>query len=297
MNLTKAANNCLRRLTALPLVIATICATICGLTACSGKYLVRTYPSGAKVYTRDLASNEKKLIGISPVQLPEDSKLGDVFFLVFEKQSYKPKEVLVRVNEGESLTVSSRLDPASPGDSATDGGDKKDDKPPGGKPEEKPKKDELQAIVEDLKLRVALLENTVSFYKDAMFSERYKGNGQAKFDRDRGDKVVENLFKAQQLIVNGKYDDALKLIDGALEQDEYLSNAWLLKGSLKFLQKDYKGARLAWERCLKMDPYNKVAYTYLNKVYEKLGLGSLPPTPAAMRYPAAQIEIEKQSKR
>lgn len=33
------------------------------------------------------------------------------FFLVVEKQNYRPKEILVRASEGETLAISAKLDP------------------------------------------------------------------------------------------------------------------------------------------------------------------------------------------
>jgi tetratricopeptide (TPR) repeat protein len=263
--------------------------------ACSTRYLVKTYPAGAQVYTRDLSSNEKKLVGTTPVEIEGDAKLGDVFFVVVEKQNYKPKEILVRATEGETLAINAKLDPMTTEElaSAATLAEKKkeDDKKPEQQPPQDPKKQE--DLVEELKMRVALLENTTSFYKDAMFSARFMGNGQAKFDRDRNDQVVENMFQAQQAIAAKDFVKANKLIDDTLERDEYLSQAWLLKGSLRYLQSDFEGAKVAWERCLKIDPYDKIAYTYLGKVYEKIGLPKLNRPAAAMRYPASLVDIEK----
>jgi tetratricopeptide (TPR) repeat protein len=264
--------------------------------ACSTRYLVKTYPAGAQVYTRDLSSNEKKLVGTTPVEIEGDAKLGDVFFVVVEKQNYKPKEILVRATEGETLAINAKLDPMTTEElaSAATLAEKKkeDDKKPEQQPPQDPKKKQ-EDLVEELKMRVALLENTTSFYKDAMFSARFMGNGQAKFDRDRNDQVVENMFQAQQAIAAKDFVKANKLIDDTLERDEYLSQAWLLKGSLRYLQSDFEGAKVAWERCLKIDPYDKIAYTYLGKVYEKIGLPKLNRPAAAMRYPASLVDIEK----
>lgn len=262
--------------------------------ACSTRYLVKTYPAGAQVYTRDLTSNEKKLVGTTPIELEGDAKLGDVFFVVIEKQNYKPKEILVRATEGETLAINAKLDPMTADEiNAAALADKKkeDDKKPEQSPQDQKKK--MDDLIEELKMRVALLENTTSFYKDAMFSSRFMGNGQAKFDRDRNDKIVDNMFQAQQAISAKDYAKANQLIDDALERDEYLSQAWLLKGSLRYLQNDFAGAKQAWERCLKIDPYDKVAYTYLGKVYEKMGMPKLDRPAAAMRYPASLVDIEK----
>lgn len=271
------------------------------VTACSGKYAVKSYPTGAKVYIKDIQSQEKKLLGISPLSIQEESKLGDVFFLIFEKQNYHTKEVMIKVNEGESVSVATRLDPLSDEErKAADlaANEKKEDpqqpKPQDQKKPEDKKMEELMAEVQELKLRVALLENTASFTKDALFSPRLAG-GMPGTDRDRSDRVVGLVFSGQQAIVKGKYEEALKEIDKALQIDEYSNNAWLLKGSVKYLQKDFEGAKVAWERTLKLDPYNKVAYQYLSDVYKRLNLPPLPKTGSEMRYPASAVEIEKRN--
>jgi len=133
-----------------------------GQFACSTKYTVKTYPAGAQVYTRDLVSNEKKLVGVSPVEIAGEAKLGDVFFLVVEKQNYKPKEILVRASEGETLSINAKLDPMTPDEieAAKPIAKKDDDKkdPPQPPQDPKKKKDkELEDLIEELKLRVALL--------------------------------------------------------------------------------------------------------------------------------------------
>ncbi|ASD65029.1 tetratricopeptide repeat protein [Bdellovibrio bacteriovorus] len=275
---------------------------IFAFTACAGKYSVKSYPAGSKVYIKDVQSQEKKFLGIAPLQVQEESKLGDVFFLIFEKQNYRTKEVMVKVNEGESIAVATRLDPLTDDEKkAEELAANEEKKPDQQKPEDKNKKpedkkmEELLAEMQELKLRVALLENTSSFYKDALFSPRLSG-GMPSVDRDRADKVVGLVFQGQQAIMKGDYQKALDQIDKALQLDEYSNNGWLLKGSVKYLMKDYQGARLAWERTLKLDPYNKVAYQYLSDVYKKLNLGPLPTNGTEMRYPASNVEIEERKK-
>jgi tetratricopeptide (TPR) repeat protein len=265
------------------------------LSGCASHYTVKTYPAGAQVYTRDLSTNEKKLVGVSPADISGEAKLGDVFFVVVEKQNYKTKEILVHASEGETLTINAKLDPMNTEELAAL--DKKGDeeKKPEQQPPQDPKKKEkdLEALIEELKMRVALLENTTTFYKDAMFSARFSGNGQAKFDRDRNDQIIQTMFEAQQAITSRDYARANTLIDTAIEKDEYLAQAWQLKGSLRYLQGDFKGAKTAWERCLKIDPYDKIAYSYLGRVHEKLGIPRLDKPAAAYRYPASIIDIEK----
>lgn len=268
------------------------------LSACAGKYRIKSYPPEAKVYIKDINTNEKKLIGTTPVEISEDKKLGDVFFLVLEKDNYKPKDIMLKINEGESFSVSTRLDPLIPGSSDASNiakGDEKD-KPPEGSPkkDDAPPKDWQQEIA-DMKLRVALLENTTAFYKDALFSSRLAG-GLPSADRDRKEKVVGLVFEAQQSVARKKYTVALSSLDRAIQLDEYATNAWLLKGSVNFLLKDYEAAKIAWERTLKLDPYNKVAFRYLNSVYKQLKEVPLTENAAELRQPAYTLEIDRRNK-
>jgi tetratricopeptide (TPR) repeat protein len=245
---------------------------------------------------KDIRTSEKRLIGTTPTQIEEDPKLGEVFFLVLEKENYKPKEIMVKVNEGESLSVAARLDPlvASEQTEANAEAKKDDQKPQGSPNKDQPPKDWQQEIA-DLKLRVALLENTASFTKDALFSSRLAG-GLPSNDRDRKENVVNFVFQARKAIMKGSYEDALAQIDKALQLDDYSVHAWLLKGSAKYLKKDYPGAKVAWERTLKLDPYNKTAYSYLNNVYKILKMEPMVDSPDQLRYPAAANEIDRRNK-
>lgn len=284
--------------------------TVLMLSGCAGKYLVKTYPAGAKVYTQDIETKDKKLIGLSPVRITEESQLGDVFFLVLEKENYKTKSVMVRVNPGESLAISTQLDPktseeieASKNLAQGENEDNQDQPPSSPPPDDKKddkeslaKMEELKEEMADLNLRVALLENTTSFYKDAMFSSRFDGNGSAAFDRDQNNNVIELMFQAQQAIRSNQLEKATNYVDQAIASDAYVTNAWLLKGSISYLQKNYENAKKAWERSLKLDPYNKMALRYLNGVYKKLGQRELLKKPGKLRQPAALRELESKKR-
>lgn len=256
--------------------------------------MIKSFPSDARLYIKDIRTNEKKLIGNTPTQITEDPKLGEVFFLVMEKENYKPKEIMVKINQGESLAVSARLDPLLPGDGdAQNLAQKKDpEKPQPGSPKKDDELKDWQKEFEDIKLRVALLENTAVFTKEALFSPRLAG-GMPSSDRDRKESVISLVFEAQRAITGGKYDEALRHIDKSLQIDEYSTNAWLLKGSAKYLKKDYEGARIAWERTLKLDPYNKAAFRYLNSVYKILNVEPMQESPAELRSPATTLEINR----
>lgn len=269
------------------------------LCGCSGKYMIKTYPADAKVYLKDFKTNEKKLVGQTPATINEDANAGDVFFLVLEKENYKPKEIMVKVNQGESLVVSATLDPLigadADGNKMADA-DKKDDKPQPGQPKKDDPPKDWEKEIMDMKLRIALLENTTSFYKDALFSPRLAG-GPGPADRDRRENVTSLIFQAQQGISGGKPQEALAKIDRALQLDEFSSQAWMIKGSIKYLMKDFEGAKLAWEQSLKLDPYNKNLFKYLNTVYKLLNQEPMPEDPAALRFPASTIDLNRRNKK
>lgn len=264
---------------------------------CAGKYIVKSYPADAKLFIKDIRSNEKKLIGNTPTEIEGDGKLGEVFFIVLEKENYKPKEIMVKVNEGESLSIAARLDPLTASDIDNQNLAKKDDEKKGqGSPNKEKEPTDWQKEFEEIRLRVALLENTSNFTKEALFSPRLAG-GLPSQDRDRKERVIGHVFDAQKAIRSGKLFEAQKEIDLALQLDDYSTNAWLLKGSVSYLKKDYATARQAWERTLKLDPYNKAAFRYLNSVYKMMNVQPLAETAAELREPASTLEIKRREEK
>jgi len=262
-------------LASLPLLLSSACAT---------RYNVKSFPEGATVFVKDLITQEKKLVGQTPLTLKKTKEMGEVFFFTIEKDNFVSKQILMTSKDGENLTLSVILDPATDAtkdklaDKDKDKGDQK-----GQSPEDKKKEDAMK----DLNLRIALLENTVAMQKDALFSGRYNGSGgPARFDRGQNDDIVDHLFKAQQLVMLKKYPDAQNEVDQALLIDEYLPQAYLIKGTIFYVNKDYKQAKIAWERCLKVDPYNAQAYNYLRLVDKKLAVAMPPDRPSMLRAPA-----------
>lgn len=254
------------------------------MSGCATRYTVKSFPEGATVYVKDLVTQEKKLVGQTPLTLKKTKEMGEVFFFSFEKDNFQPKQILMTPKDGESLTVSVILDPAAENKDKLADKDKNGDGK-GQNPQDEKKKQE--DAMKDLNMRIALLENTVALQKDALFSGRYAGSGgPAGFDRGRNDEIVDHLFKSQQLVMIKKYDEALTELDQALMMDEYLPQAYLIKGTIFYVNKKYDQAKIAWERCLKVDPYNAQAYNYLRLVDKRLGAIQPPERPAMLRAPA-----------
>jgi hypothetical protein len=267
-------------------------------SACATRYTIKSFPEGATVFVKDIVTQEKKLVGQTPLTLKKTKDMGEVFFLNIEKDSFFPKQVLMTPKEGENLTVTVTLDPVQDSKTAgaEKGGDGKDNQngQQGNNPQDQKKKEEeakkkSEDALKDMTLRIALLENTVSMYKDALFSGRYASSGgPARFDRDRNDQIVDHLFKSQQLVMLKKYNEALSELDKALLMDEYLPQAHMIKGTIFYVNKQFDQAKLAWERCLKIDPYNAQAYQYLRLVNKKLGAAMPPDRPSMLRAPASE---------
>lgn len=255
------------------------------LSGCAARYVVKSYPDGATVFAKNVVTGEVKKMGVTPLTIKKTGDIGDVFFVTVEKDNYHPKQILLTPREGENLQLTITLDPLDD-KNRSPAGDKGDEK---GQGKNDPNKDkDKEKEMKDLLLRVALLENTLSLYKEALFSGRYSGaGGYAKFDRDHTDEIVDHLFRAQQSTMLKKYDQALTELDQALLLDEYLPQAYLIKGSIYYLTKKFDEAKLAWERCLKIDPYNAQAYEYLRLVSTKLGVRPPPDRPSMLRAPAS----------
>lgn len=266
--------------------ILTLSAALVSVSGCATRYMIKSYPEGATVFVKDVVTQEKKMIGQTPLALKKTKEMGEVFVLALEKDNFFPKQVLMTPRDGENLTIAVSLEPVQEGKGNTGDGKSGDDsKQAQNPPQDKDKKSSDEAM-KDLNLRIALLENSVSMYKDALFSGRYAGGGPAKFDRDRTDQIVDHLFKSQQLVMAKKYPEAQNELDQALMMDEYLPQAYLIKGTIFYVNKQFDQAKIAWERCLKVDPYNAQAYQYLRLVDKKLGKAMPPDRPSMLRAPA-----------
>lgn len=239
--------------------------------SCSNTLKVQSYPSKAKVYVKDIITNTKQLLGETPLNIKRSEELSDVFFVSIEKDNFLTREILVKSAENESVAINAKLEPKEEQILAEQLGlDKSPLKPEGNEDDRKKKVDEQEKQIKDLETKIALLSNTLGVYKDALFSQRYISSD--RFTPRENDKVVKLLFNAQQDISYQRYDTALEKVNKALEQDEYLAQGHVIKGSVYYILKDFKKARTNWERALEIDPYNAEVLKYLKKLYKKLGL-------------------------
>ena len=243
------------------------------IVSCSNSIKIHSYPSSAKVYIKDIITNTKQELGQTPLNITRTDEMSDVFFISIEKDDFLTREILVKSGENESIFIDAKLEPQEEKLLAEQLGLKNTPVGPGagGKGKDRKKQvKEQETQIKEMETKIALLNNTLGMYKDALFSQRYAGGD--RFRARDNDKVVKLLFNAQKYIMGKKYTKAKATINKALQMDEYLSQAYILKGSIYYIGKSYAKARLNWERALEIDPYNAEVLKYLKRLYRKLGI-------------------------
>jgi tetratricopeptide (TPR) repeat protein len=252
-------------------VLATLqsLAVVLVVTGCASTYTIRSYPEGAKVKIQNVVSKEIFEIGESPATFEYDTKYGEGFIVKVEKERFQSEDVFLTKAAGANTKLQVNLKPMAndgTGDVAkADGQNDPKEDPQKGADDAKKKEEE-----QNLKERVAILEKALELYKDALFSPRLSGNP-ASYDRRRMDVQVNLVGRAQQYIEKRNFKEASNTIDKILEQDEYLAQGHVLKGTVAYLQGDYPGAIQSWERALEINPYEKITRSYLIQAYNKVG--------------------------
>lgn len=246
------------------------------LGACATSFSVRSYPDGAKVKVQNIVSKEIFEIGESPASFDYEPKFGEGFLVKVEKERFQGEDIFLTRHAGARTQLQVNLKPQAVdtgADAVAKADDKKDDKGKGPDPEAEKKQNEL-------KERLALLEKTFEIYKEALFSARLNG-APASYDRQRMDVQVGLVGRAQNLIEKRRFKEASEVVDKILEQDEYLAQGHVLKGTVAYLQADYPAAIKSWERALEINPYEKLTRAYLVQAYNKVGR-AIPGNPADM---------------
>lgn len=231
-----------------------------GLGACGTMYRVRSYPEGAKVVVQNVVSREEFELGETPLSFAHLTKYGDGFMVKVSKEQFASEEVFLSRAPGSDTTLQVNLKPGQDGDGTGDD-KKKDDK---NKPEDKKREED------ELKNRIAVLERTFEIFKGAIFSPRL-GSSPPSMDQRNTDMKVGLVNKAQSFIERRQFTQAEEAIDRLLEQDEYLTQGHVLKGTMAFMKGEYQSASKAWERALEIDPYQKLTRQYLVEAYKRMG--------------------------
>ena len=51
---------------------------------------MKSFPEGATVFVKDVVTQEKKLVGQTPLTLKKTKEMGEVFFFTIEKDNFYP---------------------------------------------------------------------------------------------------------------------------------------------------------------------------------------------------------------
>jgi len=255
----------------LKIKIALTLYILVSLYSCANTVKINSYPNDAKVFVKDILTDTKTLLGQTPLNIKRTDQMSDVFFISIEKDDFLTRDILVKSNDNESIFIDAKLEPKEEKLLAEQLGLQASPSSPSSSENDRKKKtDEQEQKLKELEKRLALLDNTLDMYKNALFSQRYSG-GERFTSRDN-DKVLKLLFDAQKDIMNKRYKNANNKIDKALQIDEYLSQAYVLKGSIDYIERNFSKARINWERALEIDPYNSEVLKYLRRLYKRLGI-------------------------
>ena len=80
----------------------------------------------------------------------------------------------------------------------------------------------------------------------------------------------EYLNEADKLSEQGKYKEAIELLDKAIEKDPKYLGAYINRGADKSALKDYKGAIEDYKNVLQIDPKNTLALFNIGNNYKRL---------------------------
>ncbi len=91
---------------------------------------------------------------------------------------------------------------------------------------------------------------------------------------DKFNRVMNVVFKAQQLAKNRRSEEALKVADDAIKDYPRFASLHLLRASILFLAKNYDGSLQAYRKVLELDGTNPEA-TQMIEYFKKRSLASV----------------------
>lgn len=256
------------------------------LTGCASSYHVKTYPADAKVSIQNASTRKSYPLGTGSVRFDPKREFGSTFFLVVTKPGFRPKEIFVAPNAGGASDYIVTLSPNPKGSQFNPTLETemnayiqhKVDKMLSEAEEKMKKADEARRAVQadeirlemaqrtlDADKRLKVVEQTFDVYKDVLFSERF-AHGPASFDRRRIDNAVDMVNRIQAKINEKKLSEASALIEKLLENDEYFSKGYALKGTVKYLEGKIPEAVTAWERATELNPNDAATKQFLAKL-------------------------------
>ncbi len=98
-------------------------------------------------------------------------------------------------------------------------------------------------------------------------------------DSDKFNKIMATILKAQQLALQKREADALKLADDALKDHPKVAALHLVRASILFLSKNYTGSLASYQKVLELDGTNPEAAKMV-EYFKKRSLAGGPATPA-----------------
>ncbi len=203
---------------------------------------VDTNPPGASVYVKTAGSNDRRMIGKTPIPRTQTSEIQKgqqgSFILDVELENYLNTTVLVAEVGNSEAEISLQLKPV-----------------PVDKKNESEKKEELEKKAE-LEKRPELDSVTVN-------------------------KNLDQLFEAQRLARIGRYDDSLKILDEISKVFPKWASVPEMRGGIFLLQKDYAKALDEYQKSLALNSENISTAAIIKNLEKRTGVKGLDKTSAA----------------
>jgi tetratricopeptide (TPR) repeat protein len=89
-------------------------------------------------------------------------------------------------------------------------------------------------------------------------------------------RMVTLLFRAERMIKEKRFDDAIKAADELQAINENLAAAYHVKGTVFLLKNDLTKSRFEWKRAVELEPSNNEAQQMLKLIDQNLGVAPKP---------------------
>ncbi len=79
------------------------------------------------------------------------------------------------------------------------------------------------------------------------------------------------FYRSEELISQGKYNEAIPVLNTLINVDSTIHEAWFLRGVARYYQNDFAGAQNDFDKCLNINPLFSQSYQYSAMVFEQNG--------------------------
>jgi tetratricopeptide (TPR) repeat protein len=123
----------------------------------------------------------------------------------------------------------------------------------------------------DRQIRLDRLLDKLAQAPDAEEAKRYEASIDVIWGKSGSDTADLLTARASEMVADDKKDDALRLLDAALEAKPDFAEGWNLRATLFFLNGDYASAMSAIYETLRYEPRHYGAWAGLGRILQQTG--------------------------